>query len=61
MKLLFRIIFFISSVYIIFWSYNNIDFVSVFRDGVNLVKYEFNKDNLQTSIESFIEVIKKRM
>lgn len=61
MKHLLNIIFFISIIYIIYWAYSNVDYVSVFKDSKNLVKYEFEKENLKTSIESFAEVIKKRM
>ena len=61
MKLFFRVLFLISTVYITFWSYNNIDFISIFKDGINLVKYEFNMENLQTSIDSFMVILKKQM
>ena len=61
MKHLLNIIFFISIIYIIYWAYSNVDYVSVFKDSKSLVKYEFEKENLKTSIESFAEVIKKRM
>lgn len=61
MKHFLNIIFFISIIYIIYWAYSNVDYVSVFKDSKSLVKYEFEKENLKTSIESFAEVIKKRM
>lgn len=61
MKHFLNIIFFIFIIYIIYWACCNVDYVSVFKDSKSLVKYEFEKENLKTSIESFAEVIKKRM
>jgi len=59
MKLLFKIFFSISIIYISIWAYNNVDFRSLFCDSKNLIKYEFQKDNFLKSADSLITMLQK--
>lgn len=61
MKTVFRIIFLLFSLYAVVWSYYNVDFNSIIKDTKGLVQYEFDKDNFETSIESFVNMIQKRI
>jgi len=61
MKLFFKIILSVFFVYAAVWSYNNVDFRSVFKDSGNLLKYELEKENFTRTVDSFVTTIKKHL